>query len=219
MSVPIACGNCSTRRPPLPLSLHQLHQLRPPLFHHHRHPLRPAVHHHGRVSPLSLTAAPNTRIRPTAASMPSRMPARPAGRGWSLLDCDGRRALPAIRWRRPLRCCKKGRSWRSRGSAATIWRWTPATRMRSGSSGGARSGTKNLCPHGARPGRDRRICPVRRHGATASGRAGAADRAAPQAGRESHCAPGCPRQRLFRGHASLHPAPSSAASGDISPPW
>ena len=44
------CPDCRREirpgQPPLPLSLHQLHQLRPPLHHHRGHPLRPAPDHH-----------------------------------------------------------------------------------------------------------------------------------------------------------------------------
>jgi hydrogenase maturation protein HypF len=68
-------------RPPLPLPLHQLHQLRAPLHHHRPPPLRPAQHHHARVRPVPACAA-STTTRRTGASTPSRWPAPPAAPLW-----------------------------------------------------------------------------------------------------------------------------------------
>ena len=42
-----ACASCRPRRSPLPLSVHQLHQLRAALHDRARHPLRPPVHDDG----------------------------------------------------------------------------------------------------------------------------------------------------------------------------
>ncbi len=42
-------GTARSRRSPLPLSVHQLHQLRPPLHDRPRGPLRPSTHHHDRL--------------------------------------------------------------------------------------------------------------------------------------------------------------------------
>ncbi len=77
-------------RPPLPLPLHQLHQLRPALQHHRGAALRPAQHDHAPVHHVPGLPAPSTRTRSTGASMRSRTPARSAGRGWRCTD-DGRR--------------------------------------------------------------------------------------------------------------------------------
>ncbi len=66
-------GDLRPRRPPLPLSLHQLHQLRPALHHHRRHPLRPPQHHH--------EAVPDVPGLPARVRRPARPPLpRPAQR-------------------------------------------------------------------------------------------------------------------------------------------
>ena len=75
-------------RPPLPLPVHQLHQLRPALHDRARRPLRPAAHDDGRLRDVRRLPAPSTTTRPTAASTPSRTPARSAGRA---LRLDGAR--------------------------------------------------------------------------------------------------------------------------------
>ena len=75
-----------SRRPPLSLSVSQLHQLRPAADDHHRRPLRPAADDHGLVRDVRRVPAPSTTIPPTAASTPSPPPARPAARGSRLLD-------------------------------------------------------------------------------------------------------------------------------------
>ena len=80
--------NAQSSRPPLPLSLHQLHQLRPALHHHSRYSLRPRPHLHGLVSNVSPPARPNTTIPPIAASMPSPMPA-----GTAVRKCNSRRPM------------------------------------------------------------------------------------------------------------------------------
>ena len=79
------CDDCLAEiarsgRAPLPLSLHQLHPMRPALHHHRSAALRPAEHRDGRVRCCAPIAARNMRTRPTAASMPSRWPVRCAGR-------------------------------------------------------------------------------------------------------------------------------------------
>ena len=65
-------------------------------------------------------AWPSTRTRPAGGSTPSRPPARNVGRG-----CR----CPSTRWSQR---CGRGGSWRSRASAATTWRVTPAMRRRCG---------------------------------------------------------------------------------------
>ncbi len=65
-----------SRRPPLPLPVHQLHQLRAALHDRSWHPLRPAVHDDGELHDVRALPGASTRTRPIAASTPSRTPAR-----------------------------------------------------------------------------------------------------------------------------------------------
>ena len=78
-----------SRRPPLPLSVHQLHQLRPALHDRARRPLRPRADHDGRVRDVRGAATPSTTIPPTAASTRSPTPARTAARELRLVDTGG----------------------------------------------------------------------------------------------------------------------------------
>ena len=57
-------------RPPPPLPVRQLHQLRPALHDRARRPLRPAADDDGRLRDVRAPAGPSTRTRPTAASTP-----------------------------------------------------------------------------------------------------------------------------------------------------
>ena len=50
-------------RPALPVSVHQLHQLRTALHHRARHSLRPAIHLDGWLPDVSRSARRNTTIR------------------------------------------------------------------------------------------------------------------------------------------------------------
>ena len=67
-------------RSALPLSVYQLHQLRPALYHHRGRALRPAAHHHARLCACARPASASTTTRWTAAFTPSPTPARSAGR-------------------------------------------------------------------------------------------------------------------------------------------
>ena len=60
---PTACASCSTRRPPLPLPVHQLHQLRPAVHDRARRPLRPAAARRWPASRCARPAGPSTRTR------------------------------------------------------------------------------------------------------------------------------------------------------------
>ena len=80
-------GALRPRRPPLPLSVHQLHQLRPALHDRARRSLRPAAHDDGGVRDVRALPRPSTTTPPTGASTPSRTPAPTAGR-----SCAGRSA-------------------------------------------------------------------------------------------------------------------------------
>ena len=89
-------------RPPLPLPVHQLHQLRAPVHHRPRRALRPAADHDGAVRDVRARARPSTTTPPTAASTPSRSAARPAAPGSRCSTTDGQRPPRATRWpRRP----------------------------------------------------------------------------------------------------------------------
>ena len=117
-------------RPPLPLPVHQLHQLRPAVHDRPRRALRPAVDDDGRL--------PDVRPLPGRVRRPGRPPLpRPAQRLPRLravaARCCGRRTgLPsraATRWRGAVRgAAGRPRSWRSRASAATTWPAGPTTR-------------------------------------------------------------------------------------------
>ena len=121
------------RRPPAPLPVHQLHQLRPALLDRQRRSLRPAADDDGRVRDVrALPGRVRGPARPPlprpAQRLPGLRPARPAGR---------RRRRRARRARRPRRgrgrgrdaALRHGRS-RSRASAATTSPASPPTRRR-----------------------------------------------------------------------------------------
>ena len=76
-------------RPPLPLPVHQLHELRPALHDRARRAVRPPGHDDGGVRDVRRLPERVRRSRATAASMRSRMRVRPAGRGARLLDAGG----------------------------------------------------------------------------------------------------------------------------------
>ena len=66
--------------PPLPLPVRQLHRLRAALHHHPRPCPTTVRRRRWPASPCARTARPSTRTRATAASTPSRSPARRAAR-------------------------------------------------------------------------------------------------------------------------------------------
>ena len=128
------CDDClaelfdpADRRVPLPV--HQLHQLRPPLHHHAPPPLRPAQHDHARLRAVRGLRRRSTTTRPTGASTPSRWPAPPADRGswFERTGAPGRRARaptpPSAAAQAAL--AARRRSSPSRASAATTWPATP----------------------------------------------------------------------------------------------
>ena len=130
-SATTAWPSCSTRRPPLPLPVHQLHQLRPPVHHHAPAALRPAQHDHGATSRCATPARteyddPADRrfhAQPVAcaALRTPHLVRGPPDRPWSQ-GTDA--ALAAAQARARPRC----RSWPSRASAATTWPATPPRR-------------------------------------------------------------------------------------------
>ena len=69
------------RRPPLPLPVHQLHQLRPALHDHRGHPLRPPEHHHAALHHVPrLPGGVRRPARPPLPRPAQRLPGlRPAG--------------------------------------------------------------------------------------------------------------------------------------------
>ena len=123
-----AWRSCSIPRPPLPLSVSQLHQLRSAADDHHGLPTT-AQRTTMASFPMCRRCRRNTTIRPTAAFMPSRPPARPAGRGCELLDAHGE----PIETDDPLASFAagiRGGSEPSRDWADSIWPATRATRSR-----------------------------------------------------------------------------------------
>ena len=78
------------------ISVHQLHELRAALFDHSPASLRSGSHDDGRVADCARAAAGNMRIPPTAATMPSRWPAPPAGR-FIELGCSWRQTRQSKR--------------------------------------------------------------------------------------------------------------------------
>ena len=147
-------------RPALSLPLHELHQLRPAVHHHRRPALRPRAHHHAGLSDVpSLPPRVHRPDGPALSRRTQRLSGlRAAGDadrccvGWrrrrthgSPTTADGAaRELPAgapvgtacrqaaATSRSPRRrgCCARGRSWRSRASAAFTWPAMPPTRRR-----------------------------------------------------------------------------------------
>ena len=103
------------RRPPLPLPVHQLHQLRAALHDRARRALRPAARPRWPASRCAPPAGPSTTTPPTAASTPSRTRARTAGRGVADRLRRGRREL-VDRWpRRSPRCARGDRGGQGAG--------------------------------------------------------------------------------------------------------
>ena len=78
--------------PPLPLSVHQLHALRPAPVDHPGDPLRPFQHHDERVPHVRCLRGGVRCVQPIAGSTPSRSPARNA-----VLVCGCSRSAPATR--------------------------------------------------------------------------------------------------------------------------
>ena len=123
------------RRPPPPLPVHQLHQLRPAVHDRPRRPLRPAADDDGRLR--DVRALPR-RVRgparpplPRPAQRLSRVrPAGPAGRP-PRRDAGRPRASTATRPSRRRAAAGRARSSRSRASAATTSPASPPTSARS----------------------------------------------------------------------------------------
>ena len=78
-------------RPPLPLPVRQLHQLRPALHDRARRALRPAADDDGRLRDVRALPGGVRRPAPTAASTRSPTPARSAGRRCACGDARRRR--------------------------------------------------------------------------------------------------------------------------------
>ena len=130
------CDDClrellDPSRPPVPLPVHQLHQLRSAVHDRARRPLRPPVDDDGRLSDVPcLPRRVRGPERPAVSRSAQRVPglrsdAVPA-RCWGAAGGSA----ATRRWRRPSRLCDARRWWRSRGSAAFIWRAAPMTRPR-----------------------------------------------------------------------------------------
>ncbi len=99
-----------SRQPPLPLPVHELHQLRARATRScARRSLRPPGHDHGRLHDVRRPAGPSTTIRPTAASTRNPTRARSAGRALTWRDPDRRRARRRRRRARPPRSPRSAR--------------------------------------------------------------------------------------------------------------
>ena len=119
-------------RPALPAPVHHLHELRPALHDHHRAALRPGRHHDGRLR--DVRRLPRGVRRPRRPALPRAADRLPRLRS----DARAGRRRPAQRPARDRRrrrttgagaARRRRRSSRSRGSAATTWPATPATRQ------------------------------------------------------------------------------------------
>ena len=129
-------------RPPLPLPVHELHGLRPPLHDRARRAVRPADHDDGRRSRMC-PALPGRVRRPGRPPLPrpaQRLPGR-AARGCAGCDPTGDAVDGDGRSTRRSRRCAAGRSSPSRASAATTSPSTPPTTPPSPSCGGASAAT------------------------------------------------------------------------------
>ena len=113
-------------QPPLPLSVHQLHELRAALHHRARRAVRPAGDDDGARSRCARPASASTTTPAIGASTRSRTPVPACG---PRLDAARRRrrasSSGAIRSRRRRGARARRASSRSRGSAGSTW---PATR-------------------------------------------------------------------------------------------
>ena len=118
-------GTGRSRRPPPPLSVHQLHAVRPALHADRGAAVRPAEHQHGALPAVRRRAGASTRIRSIAASTPSRSPARCAGRT-SRSSCRGRDAGHGRR--RGARRGRRRAARRARARRARHRRLSPAVR-------------------------------------------------------------------------------------------
>ena len=149
------CRDClaelfDPRRSALPLSVHQLHELRAALHDRARCALRPGADDDGRLSDVRARAAPSTRTPATGAFTPSPTRVRECGPRARLLvaergldaGCEGAttsgsesttrsaRAPATAPIPAAARLLAAAPSSRSRGSAATTWPRAPTTRRR-----------------------------------------------------------------------------------------
>ena len=143
------CADCLAElfdpgRPPLPLRVHQLHELRTALHDHARAPLRPGDDQHGGASRSARHAPPSTappRDRRFHAE-PNACPA--CGPRLALRRCGGA-PIDGVDPIAADRCggSRAARSSRSRGWAASISRATRATPTRSRGCASARRARKS----------------------------------------------------------------------------
>jgi hydrogenase maturation protein HypF len=98
-------------RPPLPLPLHQLHQLRPALHHHPRHPLRPPADDDGPLPLCDACAAeyndPAQPPLPRPAGGLSRVRAAGLAGGGSGIGDRGSATSPIPRWPESRSACPR----------------------------------------------------------------------------------------------------------------
>ena len=130
------CADCLAElfdpaRPPLPLPVHQLHQLRPALHDRARRPLRPAAHDDGRLR--DVRALPGRVRRPARPPLPRPAERLPGLRAAAAARRPRRRGRLAGGDATPLeaaaaRAARRARSSRSRASAASTSPAAPTTR-------------------------------------------------------------------------------------------
>ena len=107
-------GDLRSGGPALPLSVHQLHELRAALHDRARRAVRPAGDDDGGVPDVRRPASASTTMSATGDSTRSRTPVRSAARGWRCVRPDGTRR----RRRRSDR--RRGRRARRRGVIVAI---------------------------------------------------------------------------------------------------
>ena len=208
------CADClrggpRSGRPPLPLPVHQLHELRPALHDRPRRAVRPAGDDDGAVSRCAPTASASTTRRSTAASTPSPTPAPPAARASRPSTPTGERldAADPIRRRRARSSAPAGSS-PSRASAAST---SPATRPRrrpsrgcAAASGATRSRSRSWCATSSgRGARRARPSAIGRSWLRSSGRS-SSSRAAAGAGSRPRSRPRNPLVGLLLPYTPLH---------------
>ena len=191
-------------RPPLPLPVRQLHQLRAALHDRARRPLRPAAHDDGRLR--DVRRLPGGVRRPARPPLPrrSRTRARRAGRarGWSTRTARPARAAARRRGRRRGRGAARRRDRRGQGHRRLPPRVPRRRRAR------RRGAARAQAPRGQAVRADGRATSTRR---ARSSTLDAADEAALLAGRDRPIVL-APRRPGARVAAAVAPgaAPSSA---------
>ena len=161
--------------PPLPLSVHQLHALRPAPVDHPGDPLRPFQHHDERVPHVRCLRG-GVRVQPIAGSTPSRSPARNA-----VLVCGCSRSAPATRSKpHGSPAVRAYRGDQGTGRRTPRLRRHQCQRRRTPARGET-ARCKTVRPHGQRSRRDHALCRGNVGGICRPGQHRCADRCAERA--------------------------------------